>query len=317
MTLFEATEAYITLRRSLGAVFSSDARILRSFARTLGDIPVQGIDPKMAQAFCRGTGPPTPWWERKDGSLRGFFAWLVSRGHLAACPLPSQRPRVRRSFTPKIYSREELQRILDATEILQDRRYPLWQSTVRTLLLVLYGAGLRPGEGLRMRWCDVDLGERVLSINNTKFFMSRLVPIGAALADALSEYSSERRDLPMPAGVHSAFFATSEGLPISLRQLESAFARLRKHADVHGPPGSCRKPRLHDARHTFAVHRLVAWYREGVDVQACLPLLSTYLGHVNLSGTQAYLPMTPDLLEEASQRFARYARIDEKETNNA
>ena len=81
--------------------------------------------------------------------------------------------------------------------------------------------------------------------------------------------------------------------------------------------GGARQPRLHDARHTFAVHRLVAWYREGADVQTCLPLLATYLGHVNLSGTQAYLPMTPELLDEASKRFARYALVEEQENDNA
>ena len=185
------------------------------------------------------------------------------------------------------------------------------------MLLVLYGAGLRPGEGLRLRCHDVDLRERVLTISDTKFFKSRLVPIGAALTDALSAYSRERRHLPMRAGTHSAFFASHTGKPVSRGQLERAFARLRAHATVHGPPGTHRQPRLHDARHTFAVHRLVAWYREGADVQTCLPLLATYLGHVNLSGTQAYLPMTPELLDEASKRFARYACVDEQENNDA
>ena len=150
-----------------------------------------------------------------------------------------------------------------------------------------------------------------------RFHKSRLVPIGNALTDALSAYSVERRHLPMPAGTQSAFFASHTGKPISLGQLERVFTRLRAHAEVYGPPGARQQPRLHDARHTFAVHRLVAWYREGADVQTCLPLLATYLGHVNLSGTQAYLPMTPELLDEASKRFARYALVEEQENDNA
>ena len=317
MTLTEAIEAYITLKRSLGAVFSADTRILRSFARAIGDIAVQDIDLETTREFCRGKGAPTRWWERKDETLRGFFAWLVNRGHLAACPLPAHRPRVRRSFQPYIYSRDELQRLLDATAILQHSRFALRHTTFRTLLLVLYGAGLRPGEGLRLRCSDVDLRERVLTISDTKFFKSRLVPIGVALTAALSAYYSKRRHLPMPAAAHSAFFASHTGIPISRGQLERAFTRLRAHAAVHGPPGARQQPRLHDARHTFAVHRLVAWYREGADVQTCLPLLATYLGHVNLSGTQAYLPMTPELLDEASKRFARYALVEEQENDNA
>ena len=146
MTLLEAIDAYITLKRSLGAVFSADTRILRSFARALGDIAVEDIDPTTTREFCRGNGAPTRWWERKDEALRGFFAWLVNRGHLAACPLPAHRPRVRRSFQPYIYSRDELQRLLDATAILQHSRFPGRQTTFRTLLLALYGAGLRPSE---------------------------------------------------------------------------------------------------------------------------------------------------------------------------
>ena len=318
MTLTEAIDAYITLKRSLGAVFSADTRVLRSFARALGDIAVHDIDPKATREFCRGKGPPTRWWERKDETLRGFFAWLVNRGHLPACPLPAHRPRVRRSFQPYIYSRDELQRLLDATAIVQHRRFPLRHTTFRTLLLIPYGAGLRPGEGLRLRCRDVDLHERVLTISDTKFFKSRLVPIGSALTEVLFAYSRERRHLPMPDGAHSAFFASHTGKPVSLGQLERVFSRLRVQAAVHGPPGGARRqPRLHDARHTFAVHRLVAWYREGADVQACLPLLATYLGHVNLSGTQAYLPMTPELLDEASKRFARYALVEEQENDDA
>ncbi len=91
MTLTEAIDAYIALKRSLGAVFAADARILRAFARALGDIPVRDIDPETTRAFCRGEGAPTRWWERKDETLRGFFAWLVGRGHLCACPLPAHR----------------------------------------------------------------------------------------------------------------------------------------------------------------------------------------------------------------------------------
>ena len=211
MTLFEAIDAYITLKRSLGAVFSSDARILRSFARALGDIAVHDIDPEATREFCRGKGAPTRWWERKDETLRGFFAWLVNRGHLAACPLPAHRPRVPRSFQPYIYSREELQRLLDATAILQDCRFPLRHTTFRTLLLVLYGAGLRPGEGLRLRCHDVDLRERVLTISDTKFFKSRLVPIGAALTDCCLSHKSVRD--------FSDYFWSSEARFVTLLRL--------------------------------------------------------------------------------------------------
>ena len=316
MTLNEAVNAYITMRRSLGAVFSTDTRILRSFTRALGDIPLDTVDPQAIYVFCRGSGPPTRWWERKHQTLCGFFTFLVTRGYLSASPLPEPAPCIPRSFKPHIYSRDELQRLLEATKILEDKHSPLQHTTFRILLLVLYGAGLRPSEGLRLRCCDVDLDERVLAVWDTKFFKSRLVPIGRTLAAALFTYHKARQRLPMPAGTHSAFFTAHTGVPITLSKLEKVFARLRQHAGIQSPPGARWQPRLHDLRHSFALHRLIAWYREGVDVQARLPLLSTYLGHVNLSGTQTYLTMTHELLAEASKRFERYTAIGVKEQRN-
>jgi integrase/recombinase XerD len=317
MTLSEAIDSYIILKRSLGAVFRSDTRVLRSFGRALGDVPVETISRDACHGFCRGTGPPTRWWERKHQTLHGFFDYLVSRGHLAASPLPERGPRIPRAFQPYIYSRDELRRLLDATSILESSRCPLQPFTVRTLLLTLYGAGLRPSEGLRLRCCEVDLADRVLAIWDTKFFKSRLVPIGAALTAALDAYCKARQRLPMPTAARSAFFASRTGGAISLSRLEKVFVRLREHAGVERPPDARWQPRLQDMRHAFAVHRLIAWYREGADVQACLPLLSTYLGHVNVSGTQAYLTMTPELLAEASKRFERYAAISDEEEYDA
>ena len=183
---------------------------------------------------------------------------------------------------------------------------------VRMILLVLYG---RPGEALRLRCCDVDQNERVLTIWDTKFFKSRLAPIGGALSEALEIYRKQRQSLPMHVGVRSTFFATASGKAISLGSLERVFAQLREHAGIRRPSTDRWQPRLHDMRHSFAVHRLIAWYREGVDVQARLPLLATYLGHQNLSGTQTYLTMTPELLAEASLRFERYASVGKEDKN--
>jgi len=316
MSLVEAVNNYLTLKRSMGAVFSADARILRSFACAIGDVPLDSIDREACQAFCRGAGEPTRFWERKYYSLRGFFSYLIARGHLTASPLPDAGPRIPRTFEGYVFSRDELQRLLDGTPIMESARSRVRPVTFRTLILVLYGAGLRPGEALRLRCCDVDLADRVLAIWDTKFFKSRFVPVGAELANALHHYWTVRQHRPLPMGSQSTFFATETGHRISLGMIERAFVRLREHAGIRRPAADRWQPRLHDLRRTFAVHRLIAWYREGADVQACLPLLATYLGHINLSGTQTYLTMTPELLGEASRRFERYASIVE-ENNHA
>ncbi len=316
MNLSVAIDSYITLKRSMGAVFRSEERILRSFLQRFGDIPIDTLCPTACRSFCRGTGPPTRWWERKYYTLRDFFAFWLARGHLAVSPLRDAGPRVPRSFEPYIYSRAELQRLLDATAILEHRHYALSPQTIRSLLLVLYAAGLRPGEGLRLRCCDVDLHERVLSIWDTKFFKSRWVPIGVDLNRTLESYHTMRRRLPMPEAGLSVFFASQTGHPITLQQLEKAFTRLLKHTGIERPSHARWQPRLQDLRHAFAVHRLVAWYREGADVQDCLPLLATYLGHVNVSSTQTYLTMTSELLAEASKRFERYVAAGKEQNHD-
>ncbi|MBI3892208.1 MAG: tyrosine-type recombinase/integrase, partial [Candidatus Wallbacteria bacterium] len=230
MKLTKAIESYITLKRSMGAVFTVDVRILRSFGRVIGDVLVNSIGRDACQAFCQGTGPATRFWERKHCTLRGFFRYLVARGHLATSPLPHAAPRIPRSFQAYIYSHPELSRLLEATSILESARSAVQPLTCRTLLLVLYGAGLRPGEALRLRCCDVDPADRVLAIWDTKFFKSRLVPIGAALCRTLETYRAVREQLPLPDETRSVFFCRHSGQAISLAKLEGMFGRLREQA---------------------------------------------------------------------------------------
>ncbi len=307
MTLVSAVETYVRLKQSLGAVFSVDARILAAFVRAVGDVSVSTITPEMCTAFCRGQGPPTRCWSRKHEALRGLFRYLVGRGHVRPSPLPEPSPRIQSTFQRYIYTRDDVVRLLEAAARPVHPATLIQPQTLRLVLLVLYATGLRAGEALRLRCCDVDGRDRLLTIWDSKFFKSRLVPIGADLYRALSQYHADRTRLLLADGDRSVFFATRRGRAISLGRLEQAFTRLLRQTHVgHGSTG--HRPRPHDLRATFAVHRLIAWYREGADVQARLPLLSTYLGHVNVSATSVYLTMTAELLVEASVRFERYAR---------
>jgi integrase/recombinase XerD len=306
MTLSTAVETYVTLKQALGAVFSVDARILRAFVRSVGDVSVDAITPDMCGAFCRGHGPPTRFWSRKHDALRGLFRYLVGRGHLRHAPLVEPGPRIQSTFQRYIYSRDDLRTLLAAAAQPVSLRVLLQPPTLHLLLLVLASTGLRAGEALRLRSCDVDLRDRILTIWDTKFFKSRLVPIGAPLGSALARYSFERTGRPLVETDRSLFFGTRTGQAVSLGQLEHALTRLLQQTRVgHDHPG--HRPRLHDLRATFAVHRLIAWYRQGADVQARLPVLSTYLGHLTVAATSTYLTMTAELLAEASQRFEQYA----------
>lgn len=307
MTLLPAIEAYVSMRRALGADFATATKILRSFGRAVGDLPLETVSGKQCEAFCWGR-QRRRFARERHSTLNGFFRYLVGREHLAVSPLPDPPRRSPSSFQPYIYSHEELKRLLDATTLVESsRRWRMQRLTMRTLLLSLYGAGLRVGEALSLRLCDVDRTERVLSVWDTKFFKSRLVPIGAQLSRVMAEYIAVREALPLLDGDRSPVFVFRTGQALSYSAVRAVFAQLRERAGIRRPVADRWQPRIHDLRATFAVHRLLAWYREGANVQARLPLLATYLGHVSVSGTTYYLSMIPALLSEAAHRFERYA----------
>jgi site-specific recombinase XerD len=173
----------------------------------------------------------------------------------------------------------ELERLLAATDTLQAQNSPLHATSMRTLLLLLYGTGMRIGEALAITLHDVDLVQQILTIHNTKFFKMRLVPIGPRLTAVLADYALRRRQLPMPAGEASAFIATRTGKRWHYRNVNKYFGRVRRAAGIGRESSARYQPRIHDLRHTAAVHRVIAWYRDGANVQRLLPHLATYLQH--------------------------------------
>lgn len=311
MTLREAIKHYILWRRAHGAKFTTSASLLRQFARHAdADETCDGITTAQVLAFLAGHGPLTRTRENRYYALLGFWRYAISRGYASRSPLPDNEPRSPGRAPPYIYSRDELRRLLDPATVEISRRgaVQLDAVTFRTLLLLLYGAGLRFSEATRLTLADVDLNDVVLSIRATKFFKNRLVPMSPRLAEVLAVYMAHRHLGGRAWDRDALLLANRDGTRLASSTVQAAFDALRRIAGVHRTGGGRQVPRLHDLRHSFAVHRLTAWYREGADVQRLLPLLSTYLGHADLEGTKIYLSMTPELLDQASLRFARYAR---------
>lgn len=304
MKLSEAVDLYIRRKRDAGMRFDSPANILRSFLRRCGDIDLHHITVRQVTAFLEGSGARPTSWNGKRGTLRGLFDYWAARDHLKSSPVPSSPPRTSQSFVPYIYSRPELRSLLAAVPQCQQGSDCLMsEATFRALLLFLYGTGVRLGEALRLRLSDVDLTLALITIRDTKFYKARFVPLGPEIEKLIRQY------LQLRGRRHQrcrTLFQTKTGDPLRARVVQASFARLRKIAGIERHDGSYFQPRLHDLRHTFAVHRLTEWYRQGADVQRLLPALSTYLGHVNLNGTQRYLTMTPELLQQANHRFERY-----------
>jgi site-specific recombinase XerD len=311
MMLRAAIEQYILWRQAHGARFSTGANLLRRFLEYVdGEAACDAATTARVLAFLAGKGPLTRHRQNKYYVLAGFWRYAISRGHASRSPLPDNEPRSPVRAPPYIYSREELRRLFDSATVEMSRRsaVQLDAVTFRTLLLLLYGAGLRFSEATRLTLADVDLTEAVLSVRRTKFFKDRLVPIGPQLTEALVAYVAQRRHGDRAQDRDALLLANRDGSRLANSTVQAAFDCLRRIAGVHHRTGGGRRtPRLHDLRHSFAVHSLTAWYREGADVQRRLPLLSTYLGHADLEGTKVYLTMTPELLHQASLRFARYA----------
>ena len=314
MTLREVIERYILWRQAHGAKFATGTNLLCHFLGYAdGDATCDAVTTTQVLAFLSGKGPLARHRENKYYVLAGFWRFAISRGHATRSPLPNSEPKSPPRTPPYIYSRDELRRLFDLSNVKISRRgaVQLDAVTFRTLLLLLYGAGLRFSEATRLTLADVDLAENVLTIRATKFYKSRLVPIGPQLATVLANYMPLRRRGGLAQDEASFLVANRDGTRLASSTVQAAFDALRRIAGIHGTAGGREIPRLHDLRHSFAVHSLTAWYRQGADVQRLLPVLSTYLGHSDLEGTKVYLSMTPELLQQACLRFARYAGGDQ------
>jgi integrase/recombinase XerD len=312
MNLNDLVTQYVAFRRMLGEPCRAAEEILQSFCRAVGSHKqVSQVRVKTVAAFLVGTGSITERWHKKYAALKGFFRFAVSRGYLDKAPLPTEVPKHLSPRTPYLFSRAEIRRLLDAIPLLRHPCAMIEPPTLRAILLLLYGAGLRRGEALRLSVPEVDLTHSLLTIRDSKFCKSRLIPISYHLTEVLRDYARWRAATHPSASAEGHFFISRQGTVILTHTLEGTFKRLRKHADLRGADSSHQQPRLHGLRHAFAVHRLTEWYRQGADVQRLVYHLSVYLGHAHLRHTQVYLTMTPDLLQQAGTLFERYARQED------
>ena len=298
---------YVAFRKSMGEDFQSAESLLKTFCRRMGEgIELADVSAEHIQAFLVGTGPLSGYWRRKYDLLRGLYRYALSRGLVDHAPLPSTIPQTP-CFVPYIYTEDELRRLFSSAACCRKDPRKLEPHTLRTILVLLYGAGLRVSEAVALTVSDVDLPGSVLTIRNTKFNKTRVVPIGSQLNQVMTQYATSREQAGHPRSSYAPFFVLLWGGRVSVKLVEKAFRRVREYAGVSRDDGARYQPRLHDLRHSFAVHRLTSWYQQGADVQKLLPQLATYLGHTNIAATQVYLTMTPQLLHEASVRFEQYA----------
>jgi integrase/recombinase XerD len=208
---------------------------------------------------------------------------------------------------PHIYTHQEVCRIMAAARRLgpPGSLRPLVASN---LIGLLYATGLRIGEALNLELRDLDLKRRVIEVREGKFRKSRYVPVSRSTAGHLATYLRQRRNAGFSMAPTAPVFLNLIGARPGHPGFVTLFLEILREIGLRGPKGQ-PGPRIHDLRHTFAVHRLLAWYRQGATLAAKLPLLSTYLGHSTITGTEIYLHATAQLLESAGQRFHAHFAI--------
>lgn len=299
-SLAPALEDLLQHRQALRYNDGSFCYLLRHFDRYLVSVGWQGTEltRKIVHEWASSGAPRSPKTRaRRIGAMRALGRFLSET--IPETYIPGRLYGTKSAFRSYIYTTAEIQALLTET----GRLGPVGSirpKTFVTLFSLLYATGLRRSEALRLTLSDVDLENGILVVRESKFCKSRLVPLHPSTTEALRQYhricdeQGHDRDAP--------FLLDRRGRACTGGSLSHVFLSVARRAGLRGPVGT-PGPRLHDLRHTFAVHRLLAWYRDGGDVQSRLPLLSTYMGHVSIASTQVYLEATAELLQEAASRF--------------
>jgi len=290
---------YLAVRRALGFKLRRAGLLLADF---VGYLEANGTDTITTEnAFAWASLPvnaSSDWWGYRLSVVRAFARHLHAIDPVHDVPPTGLLPAKTHRATPYLYSDANIAALMAAARQL---RSPLRAATFETLVGLLAVTGLRIGEALRLDRDDVELTFGVLRIRQTKFGKSREVPLHPSTVEALAAYAL-RRDELRPRPREQAFFVSTAGTRLLYCNAHLAWLDLVRRARL-GPRSATCRPRPHDLRHSFAVRTLLGWYRDGADVAACMPLLSTYLGHVHPGNTYWYLSAAPELLTLVAARL--------------
>ncbi len=295
-------QCFVDLRRAGGSDYQAQARLLLYFDRFLAQRPEaeRRLTREITEAYQQTLGLLQPRSRDNRFSVVRQFCEYLSRSD-PRCYVPERRRGIRPQDArrPHIYSVSEVQKLLAAAAQLPPPN-SLRPHTYRTLLGLLYSTGIRIGEAFALNREDFHREEQGLYVAAGKFRKARWVSLSSTAGDAVGQYLEKRQRIGS-GEPNAPLFLNGRGRRLCHPTIHAAFRRLLSQCGIphHRESG----PRIHDLRHTFAVHRLLAWYRDGQDVNARLPWLATYMGHVDIQSTQVYLHATAELLEQVDQRF--------------
>jgi len=293
---------FINLRRLSGTDYRSQAQLLGYFDRFL--LEEHLVEPRITRKIVHGyleslshLAPRTRF--NRFCVVKQLCAYLARNDPLGYVPDPLRGISSRGAHQPYIYSNSQLQALMAAASKLSPEN-SLRPHTYCTLLGLLYSTGIRIGEASALNLEHFHSQEQMLYIAQGKFRKARWVPLSESTCRALQHYMRKRLQMT-PRSPDSPLFINQRSCRLHHCTVNQTFRHLLRQCTIHHNKHT--GPRIHDIRHTFAVHRLLSWYRNGDDVNARLPWLSTYMGHVYIHSTQVYLHATPELIEEVNRRF--------------
>lgn len=296
--LSQAAQHYLRLRRSLGHDLAEAHRLLPRFVAYLDTIGCSTITVEAAVVWSQqeGTGDSSVW-PRRMTVARGFARYMTGIDPRTEVPPLGLIPSRQRWRPPFIYTPDQVVALMAHARTI---RWRLPAATHTTVIGLLAATGMRIGQALRLDRTDIDWGEGVVLVRESKFGKSRYVPVTPSTLAALERYAALREQL-CPEPLTPSIFVSVRGTRVIYAVVQEVFRRLCDDAGIG--VGSPTRPRVHDLRHTFAVRTLLDWYRAGENVEARLPTLSTYLGHRDPRSTYWYLSAAPELLTLAAQRL--------------
>lgn len=303
-----AIASYLALKKALGRRFRTETAVLVNLDRFLvAQRPEpSALTPDGFAGWSLSLAHLTPTVRRNRMRIvRNLCLYLRRTDPGCFVPDPSGFPAPHSPQRPHIFTEEQIVRLLRvATDLAPASTSPLRAEVYRLAIVLLYTVGLRRGELVRLVISDYDATERTLLVRASKFHKSRLVALSVDGACEMDRYLRARRRLWHDAD--TPLLVTSHG---GLRAYTGASIRMGLCALFHAAEVRTAKghlPRVHDLRHSYAVHALLRWYRAGVDVQAKLPVLATAMGHVSVASTAYYLALVEPIAEAASLRFTRH-----------
>jgi integrase len=300
-TLRESVQNYLAMRRALGFKLHAAGKALPDFVSFLERREAAFVTTSLALEWAqRSTSVNRSQWAKRLCYVRGFARYRSATDVRTEIPANNLLPHRPKRAQPYLYTDQEIQRLLEAALSLSPER-GLRNWTYYCLFGLLFVSGLRVSEAVGLTIENVNLTEGILKVEGTKFGKSRLVPLHPTTTQALADYKI-RRDKFLNGCSSRYFFISKTGERLGRSTVGTTFLILSRLVGLRGKQAK-NGPRLHDARHLFAIRTLVQWYRSGDDVDRLLPLLSTYLGHVNIDCTYWYLTACPELMGIAVRRL--------------